>query len=902
MDVRSALVGLTVAVAGVEAGRAQCAAWGGDFGIDGISGNVLALHAFDDGTGNALYVGGGFTGGFDVPANNVLCRRGQVWSALGTGVQSGLVYAIADYDDGTGPALYVAGSFTSAGGAASTRGIAKWDGSAWSSVGGGVDDATNFSVRALCVYDDGGGPQLYTTGLFASIGGVQCYGTARWNGATWSALGVGIGAKLIAPNIGYSLQVYDDGTGESLFVGGLFDHAGPVTTGSLARWNAQGWSTIGGMTAYTGPANGIRAMTVFDDGGVSKLVVAGDFTNIAGVPAGDIAGWNGNSWSGFGSGVGFDFGALAVAVFDNGNGPRLFASGHVSQQSTGLFRWNGTAWQALEASDPSVPWYVTHAGYSLADYDDGSGSALFIGGDFFSADGLASRGLARWKGGTFGPPLGPSRGIAGPVYCLLGVTNSSVPSGLYAGGYFSSCGSGSGPMRSIARWDGTDWQPLASGIRGQVFALLMHDDGSGLALYAAGAFTQAGTAVTHGVARWNGTHWSKLAGGVIDTAHALAEFDDGTGPALFAAGVFTNTGGGPAANIAEWDGTTWTALGSGVHLLINSSSTVRALAVFDDGYGAQLYVGGDIDGAGGISVGFIARWNGASWSAVGSGLTSSVTSLLPFDDGTGAALYASTYSGVMRWRSGAWTALPTPNAAFVAGGLAVYDDGSGAGRRLHAAGPANSTWPLSIDVARWNGSAWTLLGAGADQQINALASYEDGSAAWPQLFIGGTFSTIAGREAAGVSRLADPCVGQGTSYCTAGTTASGCQALMSSTGNASRSQSSGFVLRASSVEPHRNGLLIYGTSGPQASPYGTGTSFRCVKPPLVRTFVQSSGGMLGACDGTFAVDFNAWMSSHPLLAPAVGGVTYAQAWFRDPGNGASQQASFSDGLRFVTCP
>jgi hypothetical protein len=53
-------------------------------------------------------------------------------------------------------------------------------------------------------------------------------------------------------------------------------------------------------------------------------------------------------------------------------------------------------------------------------------------------------------------------------------------------------------------------------------------------------------------------------------------------------GFFTNAGGVPANNIAKWNGSTWSALGSGV------DSSVLALAVF----GPDLYVHGGFSVAG----------------------------------------------------------------------------------------------------------------------------------------------------------------------------------------------------------------------------------------------------------------------------------------------------------------
>src|SRR6185503_18691424 len=69
-------------------------------------------------------------------------------------------------------------------------------------------------------------------------------------------------------------------------------------------------------------------------------------------------------------------------------------------------------------------------------------------------------------------------------------------------------------------------------------------------------------------------------------------FDDGSGPALYAGGAFTTAGGVSARHVARWDGSSWTPLGSG------TSSTVLALAVHDDGGGPALYAGGEFTTAG----------------------------------------------------------------------------------------------------------------------------------------------------------------------------------------------------------------------------------------------------------------------------------------------------------------
>jgi hypothetical protein len=86
---------------------------------------------------------------------------------------------------------------------------------------------------------------------------------------------------------------------------------------------------------------------------------------------------------------------------------------------------------------------------------------------------------------------------------------------------------------------------------------------------------------------------------------SLTVFDDGTGPALYAGGLFTIAGGSSANKIAKWNGSSWSALGSGMN------DFVSALTVFDDGIGPALYAGGTFTTAGAVSANRIAKWNGS---------------------------------------------------------------------------------------------------------------------------------------------------------------------------------------------------------------------------------------------------------------------------------------------------
>jgi hypothetical protein len=148
--------------------------------------------------------------------------------------------------------------------------------------------------------------------------------------------------------------------------------------------------------------------------------------------------------------------------------------------------------------------------------------------------------------------------------------------------------------------------------------------------------------------------------------------------------------------------------------------------------------------------------------------------------------------------------------------------------------------------------------------------------------------------------LAHPKLAPPLAYCTAGTSASGCQATLGANGTPSLSQASGFTVTASAAEGAKQGLFFYGFDGPQASPWGNGTSFQCVAPPVVRAPLQTGLGTPGACDGSFSRDFNAfWSGAAPSKLPQAGGATWMQLWYRDPGNTSNQPTSLSDALEIT---
>jgi hypothetical protein len=145
---------------------------------NGVNDRVSALAV----VGNEVYVGGWFNSAGGVSANRVARFNTQTntWSSLGTGSSNGVnyyVYALAV----VGNEVYVGGDFTSAGGV-SARHVARFNTqtNTWSTLGTGSQNGVNDYVYALAVV----GNEVFVGGSFTSAGGIASTFIARWNSGT----------------------------------------------------------------------------------------------------------------------------------------------------------------------------------------------------------------------------------------------------------------------------------------------------------------------------------------------------------------------------------------------------------------------------------------------------------------------------------------------------------------------------------------------------------------------------------------------------------------------------------------------------------------------------------------------------------------------------------------------
>ncbi|MFN0242918.1 MAG: hypothetical protein ACKVWV_08520 [Planctomycetota bacterium] len=490
---------------------------------------------------------------------------------------------------------------------------------------------------------------------------------------------------------------------------------------SIAHAQCLEWSA--GFAPLGINGEGIGSLATFDSGSGAELYACGTFATASGVLAKNIARWNGTSWSALGSGItapGDLASVNAMLVFDDGSGPALYVGGDFTVAGgvpvENLARWDGSSWSAVGTTAGSIGCMVIH--------DDGSGDALYLlGADF-----------QRWDGATLA--------TAGPDTFFFTqdavVFDDGSGATIYAGGDSSSF---------IRKWNGASWTVVGGGTNNGVYALEVFDDGNGPALYAGGDFTQAGGNPVQRIARWDGVAWSALGAPGTAPFSRVAElytYDDGNGLALFAGGAVAATG---QYGVYKWDGSSWTEIGATPTAFTSQplERHLRKFVAFDDGSGPKLVVGGRFERAGDVGAINVASWDGTDWSALG-GPTKSVggqpLASTVFDDGSGPALFVAgrfvsagelalnsigKYDGTI-WSDVGGGLRQGANGVADVRALEVFDDGGGA--KLYAAGTfTDAGGQPAFNIARWNGTTWEPTGSGAGVNIHALEVFDDGSGA-----------------------------------------------------------------------------------------------------------------------------------------------------------------------------
>lgn len=324
----------------------------------------------------------------------------------------------------------------------------------------------------------------------------------------------------------------------------------------------------GGAPAKVDPAEGgvahiytVRAFVAFRDAADAPVTLCLGGESLGG-PGTGVGAWlrSGEAWTSVVLSPASASIVALLAMSDDRDGERLIAAGsfqtidgvpaaHIAQLDDGI-------WQPLAAGLPAAPTALA----ALPAAGPGGETALLAAGPFAAVSGSH---VLRFDGRAW-IPLGD---LSGEVQDLAIIDHGDGVHRVYAGGWMLEAGGTS--LGLIAMWDGSSWSALPpppsrsmgrESLGGAVLAL------------AAGEGSLAGTlfvglsVATDALRAWDGAAWTLPGGGILGgPITMLASADDGLGegPVLFAYGAIDAAGGVQTDDLARWNGRFWNAVGAG---------------------------------------------------------------------------------------------------------------------------------------------------------------------------------------------------------------------------------------------------------------------------------------------------------------------------------------------------
>ena len=246
--------------------------------------------------------------------------------------------------------------------------LLRWNGASW-------DTAAN-AVAIAGMYNDGDSV-LYIMGQFNSVNSIPASKIARFDGTTWAAIDTTIWQVNPVCAIRYQGDMY---------FGGLF-YNNSNNIWRIARWDGTSWNGVG--AGITGSICGVQCMEEYN----GDLYVGGYMELAQGNPGNHIARWDGTTWTQVGGGM-FGGQVFNMQAF-NGD---LWAVGQFGYAggvpATYIARYDGLNWCSVGEFDNAITGIEVHNG------------ELYIGGNFWTADGDSVNKVVKWIGGNFADSCG----------------------------------------------------------------------------------------------------------------------------------------------------------------------------------------------------------------------------------------------------------------------------------------------------------------------------------------------------------------------------------------------------------------------------------------------------------------------------------------------------------------
>lgn len=497
----------------------------------------------------------------------------QNFTSLGDGVKTlGIVNMSAK--DTVNNITYIGGSFKSVSGLPVAN-VAMYDGTSWSALGSGIQ-GTIITMKMI-------NGELYVAGYIQSAGGIPVSNIAKWNGTTWSAVGQGL------PYVIREIEYFQN----KIYITGF---PPSTSTSYLASFDGTNWNT--NLGSFDRNVNGM-----FVKG--NELILYGAFQLFNADTVNGLISYNGTSFYYYpGS---FRFGVPSAQLIDTTIYILNYSKDTISY-------YNGSQW---------IPYYIDStldvSIEQLFSYHDSlcfvvdSNALLQSSSEYLILSKLNSN-LSKEN------MLKMRRDRAQfNIQNILTLNDEIDVTGLldhiedtlaisyfhYDGSQWTNPGKVSGENYFDAWINSSIYSLVKDSITGDI--------------YAAGSFLFAGITYSPNVARWDGTSWHAMSTGLSSRVVKLIFYNN----ELYAFGHFGRAGSTWVGRAAKWNGTTWEAIGSGF------SGPVFDAIIFNN----ELYACGNFTSVDGVSANYIAKYNGTTWSPVGdNSLSESTIKMIVFNN------------------------------------------------------------------------------------------------------------------------------------------------------------------------------------------------------------------------------------------------------------------------------
>ena len=252
-------------------------------------------------------------------------------------------------------------------------------------------------------------------------------------------------------------------------------------------------------------------------------------------------------------------------------------------------------------------------------YYDSTDNSTYLGGFYYRIDTDTIWGIGKYQNGQWyrmGNGINWDRSIPFCSSCWPNPVKDIIKyhDTLYITGEISF--SGNTALNGISWWDGNNWQPVigntgSNGMYGYGEKFEIYND----ELYIMGSFDTIAGVVAHSIAKYDGTSWQP-----VHDLPIISQFSNSNhiydmelyNGELYLGGTFVNSSTN-IYNLIKWDGSNWVFPGFGAYGIAD----VSKLFIFQ----GELYVTGQwSEYYNANNIGHcIAKYNGSSWTAVGEG-------------------------------------------------------------------------------------------------------------------------------------------------------------------------------------------------------------------------------------------------------------------------------------------